>query len=58
VCIVEESGFEVVVFGLVLLFMFVFSDFVDWIVWLCWVFGSFNYINVMELCGWGWFLVF
>jgi anaerobic selenocysteine-containing dehydrogenase len=51
--IAAESGPESVVFGSASPSTSAISDSVDWIVRLRRAFGSPNYVNSMELCGWG-----
>lgn len=54
--IAAESGPEAVVFGSASPSTSALSDSVDWITRLRRAFGSPNYVNSMELCGWGRFL--
>jgi anaerobic selenocysteine-containing dehydrogenase len=54
--IADESGPEAVVFGSASPSTSAISDSVDWITRLRRAFGSPNYTNSMELCGWGRFL--
>ena len=54
--IAAESGPEAVVFGSASPSTSAVSDCVDWITRLRRAFGSPNYTNSMELCGWGRFL--
>jgi anaerobic selenocysteine-containing dehydrogenase len=54
--IARESGPESVVFGSASPSTSALSDSVDWITRLRRAFGSPNYTNAMELCGWGRFL--
>src|SRR5690349_13870626 len=51
--IARESGPESVVFGSASPSTSAISDSADWIVRLRRAFGSPNYVNSMELCGWG-----
>jgi len=54
--IADESGPEAVVFGSASPSTSAISDSVDWIARLRRAFGSPNYVNAMELCGWGRFI--
>ncbi|TQM62293.1 anaerobic selenocysteine-containing dehydrogenase [Humibacillus xanthopallidus] len=54
--IADESGAEAVVFGSASPSTSAISDSVEWITRLRRAFGSPNYTNSMELCGWGRFL--
>lgn len=54
--VAAESGPEAVVFGSASPSTSALSDSVDWITRLRRAFGSPNFVNSMELCGWGRFL--